>query len=102
MIEDGFPDRYWVNLGPQSVGNSKNDIEYNVLISALSNRYKNLQYTYVTWDFKDAIDVANKVIDANFRFFNLKKDECGVSIYTQPKCPNCGYFGRFSEENCTK
>ena len=122
--------RYWVNLGSEieideeeetdlNSGEklSKKEIKdikvLNEKLSELSNKFgstgSSTQYTYITEDKDDAVEVAGKAIELWKEYYRkYSPDELeddvpiGVSITTQPECPKCGFYGRFSDGCCSQ
>ncbi len=100
-----FPDRFWVSLGSE-LHNDLNDFadEFNGKLNVLSNKISDVgSLSFATFDLEEARKVATDTIALYKEYFpHLGDVECGVFITTQPKCPKCGKYARFSELHCSR
>jgi hypothetical protein len=100
--------RYWVRLGEELDRDEKWDLDvdaYEKELEELSNKFSNgavgLQYVYVTTDLEDAKKVAQKAREINLKY-TLDEAATQCSITSQPECPKCGQWGRFSDFYCSR
>jgi len=100
-----FPDRFWVSLGSE-LQDDLHDFadEFNGKLIELSNKSSDMgSLSYATFDLEEAREVAKDAIAIYQEYFpHLDDGECGVLITTQPKCPKCGKYARFSELYCSR
>lgn len=105
--------RYWVNLGIWDFGISgyPEDDEVEKQLLALDSRiqyFKNGGLVFKTEDLKEARIIASKGMGIIKKYLQEKEHappaehmaELKVTITTQPQCPKCKNYGRFSDEYC--
>jgi len=100
-----FPDRFWVSLGNE-LQDDLHDFadEFNGKLIELSNKSSDMgSLSFATFDLEEAREVAKDATALYQEYFpHLGDGECGVFLTTQPKCPKCGKYARFSELYCSR